>query len=525
MGTGGTERARLRQSPRRRQFAYAAVATLVLVLVLGAVGSFTGLGRDGAGSLSGRGSPLEMVVQDDAELLHRSPEQVAATLDALQRLGVDRVRITAGWFTLAPDRTSSQTPTFDAADPAAYPQKRWATLDRAVRLAAERGLRPMLDVGFWAPRWATSGLDARRSRRGVDVEAFTQFATAVARRYRGDFRPPGADAPLPTVTTYTLWNEPNHPGFWLPQWTRTANGPSPASPHAYRRLVSAAYPAVKRANRAAAVLVGGTAAHGGDGPEGTGGVAPLRFVRELACVDNDLRPLRRRECAEFDRVPGDGFSHHPYTLKTTPAGKTAAPDDAPLGELDQLTTLLDRLAEAGRIAPRMRDVYLTEYGYETNPPDPGARYSPEQAARFLAWGEALAWRTPQVRSHAQFLVRDIDPGPLSEGATRLPDFQTGLTSADGRPKPALAMFTAPVFAERRPGGGASVWGRIRPGEGRRPFRLQAAQGNRWSTVADGRTDTQGVIEIDLEAPAPARVRLVRREGDRWIPGIPVRPRG
>ncbi|MEA2125030.1 MAG: hypothetical protein QOI80_1812, partial [Solirubrobacteraceae bacterium] len=37
------------------------------------------------------------IVQDDAQLLYRSPQRIAATLDDLRDLGVDWVRVTAGW--------------------------------------------------------------------------------------------------------------------------------------------------------------------------------------------------------------------------------------------------------------------------------------------------------------------------------------------------------------------------------------------------------------------------------------------
>lgn len=61
------------------------------------------------------------IVQDDAELLHRPPAQIAATLDDLRELGVDWVRVTAGWSVIAPDPASTTKPEFDATDPDAYP--------------------------------------------------------------------------------------------------------------------------------------------------------------------------------------------------------------------------------------------------------------------------------------------------------------------------------------------------------------------------------------------------------------------
>ena len=98
---------------------------------------------------------LETILQDDAQLLHGDEEQVRAALAQIKEFGVDRLRLTAGWSVLTRNADGKERPLdFDATDPAAYEQMRWAGLDRAVRLAAEQGFAVMVDVGFWAPLWA-----------------------------------------------------------------------------------------------------------------------------------------------------------------------------------------------------------------------------------------------------------------------------------------------------------------------------------------------------------------------------------
>jgi len=64
----------------------------------------------------------------------------------MARLGVDRVRLTAGWNVLAPDPLSKKKPQFNGADPNAYPQDQWSRLDRAVRAVTTAGLDPQIDV-------------------------------------------------------------------------------------------------------------------------------------------------------------------------------------------------------------------------------------------------------------------------------------------------------------------------------------------------------------------------------------------
>ena len=248
---------------------------------------------------------LETILQDDAELLHGSPDEVRAALAQIRDLGADRVRITAGWSVLTRDPDRPQRPVFDATDPAAYEQARWAALDQAVALANEMGLKVMIDVGFWAPAWAARDAEAGRARTDIDAGAFAAFAVAVARRYSGSFTPPPATGPvpppprdgnwlldlllppprrevpppvvppgpLPRVDMLTLWNEPNHPAFMRPQWSAPNIA---ASPHQYRRMVEAAYPAVKAARPDVKVLVGATAAVGdnsGRGVEATGSLS------------------------------------------------------------------------------------------------------------------------------------------------------------------------------------------------------------------------------------------------------------
>ena len=61
---------------------------------------------------------IEDQVQDDALLLYGDADAAATEL---RSLGVDRIRVTAGWATIAPAPHSRRRPSFDATDPGAYP--------------------------------------------------------------------------------------------------------------------------------------------------------------------------------------------------------------------------------------------------------------------------------------------------------------------------------------------------------------------------------------------------------------------
>lgn len=509
--------------------------------------------------------PIETIVQDDAALMHQSDDQVRENMERLKSLGVDRVRLTAGWSVLAPNADSPTRPDFDAEDPNAYPDPWgfWKALDRAVVMANDAGLQVMIDVAFWAPLWATQGdPNDGRAKWNINPAEFAAFTKAVVRRYNGDFVPaepeqetddqaeaeqpePSRDqdfltglfgpwsgqgaqqqqrsareaqaprapaAPLPKVSWWTVWNEPNHPGFVQPQWERTGSGWRPKSPHIYRKLVEVAYPAIKGIQPDSLVLVGATSSYGATSPRSEqSGMAPLLFLRELACVDEDLKPITTGDCANYTPLQGDGFSHHPYSLMHRPDYRDERhPDNVPIGALDRLSKTLDKLVKMRRIDPKVRDIYLTEFGYETNPPDPDKPWSPAQQALFLNWSEYIAWNNKNVRSWPQFLLRDmgtVSAADAARGKREYGDWQSGLLFHDGTEKPSATAFRLATFAEcqwsrkrvrvrgrtssgrprtklkwRR--GAVRIWGHVRPSVNHATATVSATRrGDSWSAAA------------------------------------------
>lgn len=486
-------------------------------------------------------------MQDDAELLHRSPAEVRRSARKMAAIGVDRVRLTASWSQLAPASESQRRPRFDAGDSRAYPPAGFERLDRAVREVRAAGMKAMIDLAFFAPRWAVerSGGAGRHVWRPSPRE-FGLFTRAVAERYGGTFRDPRGrrGETLPAVRLWTTWNEPNHPTFLLPQWERLGGRWRPAAPHHYRQMHNAAYEELKAVSPINAVLIGGLASfgHPGKGPEAN--LGPLRFTRELACVDSRMRPLRRRACRGFQPLRADGFAHHPYSLSTTPDNRDPSRDRVQIGELDRLADLLAELHRLGRTATPL-PLYLTEYGYETSPPDPGGRL-PREHARFLAYATYLAWSRPEVRMFAQFLLKDIGPD-LSEpsgSVARWSDYQSGLFRHDGRPKRVvLRAFQLPfhveavqaedgsreviAFGQVRPRSGAQ-WMEIQRLGARGRWRREASVGPSSTDAAGGcgslATDAEGFYVRRLSFRGPAAYRAVWRQlegGAESSPSITV----
>ena len=440
---------------------------------------------------------IATVVQDDAELLHRTPQRIASTLDDLRDLGVDWVRVTAGWSQIAPSPHSTRRPAFDARNPRAYPPGAWERLDRVYEMATARGLRASIDIAFWAPRWAV-GRPARhpdRERDTIAASEYAHFAEAVARRY-------------PRAVSFTVWNEPNHNAFLLPQWQRSGDGWRPASPHRYRALVRAAVPRIERAAPDALVLIGATSSVGsqaGTSPDDR--MAPLTFLRAMACVDADLRPLAVPECHAFAPLPGDGWSHHPYSLELAPWQPDLSLENVRMGDLDRLTTLLGRLHAAGRTRGPL-PLYLTESGYQTAPPDPTWKVTLAHQARWLPEAERVARRQPSLRSVAQFLVRDLPERPGRALKTRWRDYQSGLRFEDGRAKPAHAAFALSLVARRVAPARVSFWGLVRPGSGTRRARVSVREPDgTWRAIGRGRTRTDGIFRLTVRVDAARTFRF------------------
>lgn len=427
---------------------------------------------------------LSSVVQDDALLLSGDPAKVDKALDQMESIGFTHVRLTANWQEIAPDAASDTQPIFDAKNPASYPAGVWDRLDLAVRETRAHHMEPMIDIGFWAPYWATTepvGSQGIRARENVDPSAYADFSEAVVRRYRGDFVPtsgvvpaqaaaakaaprglfdgwfgskpstptpaPAAPAkpvvqPLPAVNTYTLWNEPNIKGFLTPQWKATKKGRKPASPAVYRRMLRAAYPRVKAISPNATFLIGATSSTGSYALSGLhGGVPPLQFIRELACVDAKLKPIRTGGCKGFTQLPGDGWAHHPYSFETSPSNRSAneRPDDAILGDTAKLRKLLVKLATRKRITWASSELYLTEYGYFTTVIGSHRAVSEPDQARLVGDAFRLASQFKGVRMMSQFLLQDVqcDGGRT----TTCLNWTTGVLRPDGSPKPLLTVLT------------------------------------------------------------------------------------
>lgn len=423
-------------------------------------------------------SPSQVsIIQDD--FLLASDGDRETTLDAFAELGADWVHVVARWDRIAPDPDSGEPPAFDVGDPAAYPPTAWGELDAIVRGAEARGLAVLLTPSGPVPRWASLG---RRGRLWKpNVRLFGRFVQALGLRYGGDYAAPGGDGPLPRVERWSVWNEPNQPGWLRPQFERGR----PYSPHRYRLLYRSAVSALRRTGHGDDLILLGETAPLGDrraGPESK--MRPGRFLRELFCLGS-----REGSCrGSFERLPAGGLAHHPYVKfrNQTPRTRPLDRDDYPIGASPRLFALLDRAGRAGRVRRRL-GVYFTELGWQSNPPDELFGVGLALQARYINESERMAYGWRRVRSTSQYLLND-EPD--------LAGFQTGLRFESGRPKPALAAYRVPLVLSRR-GRRLRFWGLVRPAEPgvREAVRLlySPGRGRRFRSAGILRTGDRGVF--------------------------------
>jgi hypothetical protein len=458
----------------------------------GGGGGNTGGTSPGAGGSGGTSTTPTAVaanpqvgIEDTGIIFGPQAAQVAAQW---RQLGVDYVRIQAFWDALSPATASPTIPTgFDPSNPNS-PGYNWGPLDAAVEAVRRNGIRIMLTVNQSGPRWASLQPTVATKSWKPNPARYAQFATALARRY-------GA-----RVDRYLVGSEPNQLPFLAPQFACIGRVCTPSAPHQYRNLLNAAYPAIKAADPGAQVLIGELAPIGSP-PSRTSGLTPMLFIREMACVDSRFRRLTAPRCRGFRAVRGDGFGYHPYVNNKTPPNVPQRNLElAKIGDLPRLLGVLDRLTRAGRMRATTGRfaLFLTEFGYISNPPNPRFGVSLALQARYLAQSAYIVWRLrSRVKLITQYEWNDD------------PNFPTGLHFSNGQPKPAFFQFPNPFWIDATRGLGRTVfWGQVRPDAQPRVTLQVRARGTRaFRAAAIVNTDAGGYWNRTMRALPGATYRF------------------
>jgi hypothetical protein len=360
-----------------------------------------------AGAQRAAASPAMRVgIFDQTQFLHGPP---AATFGLLQTLNVRVIRVNLKWG--GKDGVARTKPR-DPANPndKAY---HWNAYDRVVTDAAKDGAQVLFSI-YGTPPWANGGKPANVAPRfGIDLR---NFAYAAATRYSGSFAGPDG-ASLPAVRDWLAWTEPNDPTFLTPQYQQIGGTWVIESAISYAAICNAVYSGIHATPIAGErVACGGTAPGGNNDPTSPNpSVGPLSF----------LSAAKKAGLLRFD-----AWAHDPYT--TNPAdAPNAKPTPAPgvptpvtLGNIDLLTNLLTTLYG-------FEPLWITQYGYETNPPDKATGVTLGKQAQYLTQAFGIARANPRIQLMLWYLLKD---------EARSNGTQSGLVSTAGKKKPSFVAF-------------------------------------------------------------------------------------
>jgi hypothetical protein len=395
------------------------IAAIAAVVASLAVSAATASPKHASAPKASSSAHLLVGLDDEPDTLYGDPATAFATLVSLK---VQVLRVNLYWggnkWAVANSKPSDAT---DPGDPA----YNWALYDRLVKYASDRNIKVVFSILF-TPSWANGG--KAKSVAPTNAKDLQDFAYAAAERYSGLWTPPSwqqnaslgiGSTPLPKVTMWTAWNEPNNPLWLTPQYKRVGNTWRVESAFQYAKICNAVYDGVHSPFlgplQGEQVACGVTGPKGNDAPKSSRpSVDPITFLNAAK---------------KFGMKSFDIYAHHPYADKGT-----EAPSYKPSGaqarriQLGNIGVLIDQVTKL--YGPK--HFWITEYGYQTNPPDTtifGVSWAKQ--ALYMKQAYAIARANPRIDMMLWFLVRD-EPS--------IGGWQSGLETVAGKHKPAWSTF-------------------------------------------------------------------------------------
>jgi hypothetical protein len=411
---------------------------------------------------------------------------VATWLAKTKSTGTKIVQIEVDWPGIEPTRPTSAR---NATNPAA-PQYSFTSLDSRVEEITNSGLTPVLLV-TGAPRWAegTGGTANEYATAGYKpkAKAFGQLAEALAKRYSGSYRDQLLHRrKLPRVRYLQAWGEANTNFHLSPQWTKVHGHTVNTGAIIYRGLLNAFYAGAKAGNPKAIVLTSGLEGYGDDPFSGLQRTQPVTFMENLLCLSVHLR---RVKCAggpaHFDVLAAD-----PYEA-FSPTTHAVSPLDASAPDLGRLTKVVKAGLAAGTVLPhKTKPLWVTEFGYDSKPPNPQGVSTATQA-KWLEEGFYVFWHEG-VSTAMWYLVRD-QTRPYDQ------NYFSGVFFRNGKKKPSFTAYRFPFVIMPTTGRtGAQAWG-ISPVAG--SIKVQFRVGPGWKTIRSLHAATGGVFDFTSSALA------------------------
>ena len=108
-------------------------------------------------------------------------------------------------------------------------------------------------------------------------------------------------------------------------------------------------------------------------------------------------------------------------------------------------------------------VWNTEFGFQSNPPDP-FQTSLSRIPGFMSESEWISYRNRRIASFSQYTLVDT---PVARRGDLFGTWQGGLRFADGRDKRGVfEAYRQPILRPPPRSSAVEVWGDARPGGGR-----------------------------------------------------------
>jgi hypothetical protein len=427
------------------------------------------------------------IMMDDDQLLYRGDAARDAAMKRMKALGVDYVRVTVLWSVVAEnaktDRRGKKRPKFKADQPGTYPKGNWDKYDRLVRAGKSLGIGIYFNVTGPGPSWAHKKPPKKLASLAATYKPkpreFFKFVKAVGKRYDGTYRDENdANVLLPKVSFWAIYNEPNQGGWLTPQYEKRGSAVVPWAPVMYRELYYYGRAALQQTGHGSDIILAGETAPLGSGQQNPkSAIRPKKFIRELFCLNASGKKYTgaaaaKRQCKTLQKIGPWNYTawgHHPYTKDIPPLVRDKNKDSITMANVAELAALLNQVGAAtGSVSATRNLTMMTEFGYESEPPDPFSGVPLDKQAEYINVGDYIAYKDPTVIANTQFQLRDVDPvkGKKKTSKQAWFTYQSGLLFNDGRPKPAATAYVLPLVVAGKGidsvgQQGVNLWGWLR----------------------------------------------------------------
>ena len=144
--------------------------------------------------------------------------------------------------------------------------------------------------------------------------------------------------------------------------------------------------------------------------------------------------------------------------------------------------------------PGGRGVYVTEFGFQSRPPDRISNVSLAEQAQYINEADRLFYADRRIKTVNQFEVSD--PPELDQ-------FNMGLRFTDGTKKPSYDAYRVPLVVTRRSANSVEVYGEVRPhrvlsGGPVTQVSIQVSEGGgAFTAVKSQLTNRRGFIKLNI----------------------------